>query len=298
MQDVAWRPDPDLLRKLRSLSGSGGPIDLQILRAREGTAVADGNEVYFIGEHFVVLVSPRGFPRAAAEEASAIKTAKARLPSGIASRILDIVLEGELEDRRSFVVVPRGRALSNNYLKFFWQKQAVKRDILGWLRQLAGSADLQDEKAAEEFAASLECLTSMNILSSNLKHQASRGLDRIKDRTFLPRFCPMHGDLWKGNIIVAPDGAFKVIDWRGSRIEGYGFFDLLRFAQSFQIGRKTLFEEIQAHQRILNYSRDEAWFTLLSGCGHVARNLGQFPVERFGKMATSLAQFFSDAILV
>jgi hypothetical protein len=67
----------------------------------------------------------------------------------------------------------------------------------------------------------------------------------------MPNYVLMHGDFWKGNILIAPKADFPaagtrwnerfvIIDWPGSITQGYAMFDLIRLAQSFRLSSNAL----------------------------------------------------------
>jgi hypothetical protein len=259
---------------------------------RKGSSVADGHAIYAIGGSFVALVSPLSFPNAAAEEAGAMRAAKAILPPHLASFVMDIAVDGRLEDNRSFIVVPRGRPLFENRMFFAVQKRLVAPVVFEWLRGLAHEATNPSENARREFQLSLEALSAVKALPSSITNAAVDGLVRLSKGGFAPRFCPMHGDLWKGNIIHASDKSLKLIDWRGSRMSGYGLFDLIKFAQSFNIKNERLRNEITIHAQALGLDVNGAFATLLASCGHIYRNLEEFPLESFVGMTGSLCALF------
>jgi hypothetical protein len=272
----------DRLMSISTLPGAFADLAIEIVRDK--SAVADGTSVYSIGDRFIVIVSPSRFPDVAMEEAAANKQAKSCLPDHLAALIVDLVVADTLPDGRSFAVFPRGTPLSNNRIRFALQKRRVKPAILNWLRGVAGAAQQPSLAAKVEFEKSLETLNEMSLLPHEIRDAAKVGLARLSH----PRFCLMHGDIWKGNILFAPDGSLKIIDWRGSQVKGYGFFDLVKFAHSFGIRGPELQAEIRAHASALNIPVGDASTYVLAGCGHIARHLGEFPLPHFVEMVNDL----------
>jgi hypothetical protein len=160
------------------------------------------------------------------------------------------------------------------------------------VREAAGPS----EDARGEFKLSLEALAAIKMLPAHIANAARDGLSQLSNGNFAPRFCPMHGDLWKGNIIYAPDKSLKIIDWRGSRMRGYGLLDLIKFAQSFNIKDEKLRSEIAIHAHFLGLDATGAFTTLLASCGHIYRHLEEFPLEKFVGMTSSLCAFFRAAM--
>jgi hypothetical protein len=263
---------------------------------RRKTKLADSPSVHEIGKSFIVLVSPLAFPDVAADEARSIKSVRQLLPAHLSSLTLDIAAEGRLEDGRSFVVMPRGIPLSGSRLIFELQKRRIKPVIFDWLAGLATKAAAPSDKTSAEYQASLESLARLNSIPAGISSAARDGLARLSKGGFVPRHCPMHGDLWRGNIIYGRDKSPKVIDWRGSRMDGYGFFDLVKFAHSFRVKAEDLRSEVQIHAKSFGIDVIDARTTLLASCGFISRNLGEFPVENFVAMTSSLCNYFEALI--
>jgi hypothetical protein len=245
---------------------------------RRKSKIADSPSVHEIGKSFIVLVSPLAFPNVAANEARAINSVRQLLPSHL-----------------SLFTIP----LSQNRLIFELQKRRIKPVIFDWLRGLVNRAAAPSDETSAEFQASLEGLARLNNLPGGISSAARDGLARLSKGSFVPRHCPMHGDLWKGNIIYSRDKSIKVIDWRGYRIDGYGLFDLVKFAHTFKIKAKDFRSEVQIHAQSLGIdmidARD-ARTTLLASCGYISRNLGEFPFENFVAMTSSLCNYFEALI--
>ena len=277
--------EKSIVERLRSVPTFSGSINnLKIGLVRENSSVADGASIYSIGDLYVVVVSPHRFPNVAAEEAAANERVRSHLSGRLASLIIDLVISDTLPDGRSFAVFPRGTPLSNNRVRFALQKRRAKPAILNWLRDVAAYAQQPNRIAQIEFEKSLAALNDVSSLAEEIRGAAKIGLAQLSN----PRFCLMHGDLWKGNILFASDRSLKIIDWRGSRVDGYGFFDLARFAHSFGVRGLELEAEISAHASAMNIPAGDVLTYVLAGCGHVLRHLEEFPLPHFVKMVENL----------
>jgi streptomycin 6-kinase len=103
---------------------------------------------------------------------------------------------------------------------------------------------------------------------------------------FAPRACPMHGDLWKGNVLHgAASTAFTLVDWRGSEADGFPVFDLIRAAESFGLSPKALQRELQLHRAALRCQMQDLPLYLLGALGHYASHLGEMSRALFLRMA-------------
>ena len=101
----------------------------------------------------------------------------------------------------------------------------------------------------------------------------------------------MHGDLWKGNILIEPGAArpgrtrwrdrFVVIDWPGSELHGHAIYDLIRLARSMRTPDAALRAEVRRHCDVLGASIEDAMAYLLSALGYIALHLEEFPMDKY-----------------
>jgi hypothetical protein len=103
----------------------------------------------------------------------------------------------------------------------------------------------------------------------------------------------MHNDLWKGNILL-PSGddhrdkqtfPFFVIDWRGSRVDGFPLFDLVRVSMSLQLTAKELRRELMHSCQSLGCDFSDAPYYVAAALGEIASRNDQFPLHAFLGMA-------------
>lgn len=254
------------------------PIGVELLRANSG--VADGTSIYLVENKYILHLSPPLFPQVALEEAHAMEHARARLQAKAGDVILPVVAKGSIDDR-SFIVIPLCKPINSGRIIGSIQRLAIRPKVLEWLRQLAEMSSEPDQAALSRYQSGLEKMCAAESINGRLREAAEFGLARINSG-FVPRFTPMHGDLWRGNIMLFRDKRFAVIDWRGSRMQGFGIYDLIRFAKCYKIPNKLLRQEITAHQNILGGQSD---IILAGALAHIFSHLGEFPVERFLAMA-------------
>lgn len=138
-----------------------------------------------------------------------------------------------------------------------------------------------------EFLFSLDFIASNHLLPSDMRSHASMAMDRIHNNSWNPRFVLMHGDLWKGNILLKNDSwknflfpkDFIIIDWTGSVVEGYPIYDLIRAVDSFKASNNTLRFECTRHAKALDCSFFDIRSYLLAALGHYGRYREHFPYE-------------------
>ncbi len=146
-----------------------------------------------------------------------------------------------------------------------------------------------DRTETDEFQRSLRALVDMHDLPESLRADAERLDADITAGTLKPRHVPMHGDLWRNNIMVRPGGGeLVVIDWAGGTAAGYAIYDLIRFHQSFNLSSDRLRRELLWYQEALGggaLGLAMIRVHLLGALGHYANRLGEFPRDRFVALA-------------
>ena len=265
------------------LQPDGGDVAVRLFRDRSG--VADSTALYWVGQGFLMHLSSETFPDVAAEEVAAMETARERLGAA-GGAILDVPASGRI-GARSFMLLPRCVPVAPGRVGGWLPRRRLRPKVLHWLRDLAALSEPANPAAAQKFTANLTALAELEQLSPDVRAAAEAAVAEIAAGRMRPRFTPMHGDLWRGNILTAPGRPFVVIDWRGSAMQGYGIFDLIRFGSSYGVGPAGLRSELLAHAAVLGIEPAQTRSVLLAALGHIALHLGEFPLERFVEMAES-----------
>ena len=243
---------------------------------RTASIVADGTAIFLLDGQFVMFLSSDEYRDAADQQRSAMVSMKKALGDELGERILPVVAAGSLCER-SFLVLPICKPLMAGRIGRRLQRPRITRQILPWLRALAMRAGGPEEDS--QFAPSLQALAQMDDLRDDIRQDAKRLQDAIETGALKVRHSPMHGDLWRNNIMER-DGRLVVIDWAGSARQGYAMYDLLRFHQSFGLSGKRLGTEMNWYIETLG-SRDAVSAHLLGALGHYAIRMGEFPRDRF-----------------
>lgn len=207
-------------------------------------------------------------------------------------------------------VYPYCQPLARTRLEWGFQRSSVRRWAAEWLRQVAARTarpPADDAGAVAGFMRPLEVLASMGAVDEGLRAGSREALRRLQQGLWRPRHVLMHGDLWKGNLMVRSGaGALHrlrpsqcdvaVIDWATAELTGYALFDLVRMADSLGLDAATFRAEVLAHCAILECDIADAHGHLLAALGFRAANLDQFPVERFALMAARCHSTLSRAV--
>ena len=172
----------------------------------------------------------------------------------------------------------------------------ARGELLRWLREIALLAEAPDAATTQEFLTSLAALHALTALPASLRRQAQALTQAVHSGQLVPRHVPMHGDLWHGNVMRRKDGRLVLIDWGGSAMHGYGLYDLVRCALAFGLSRRRLAQEVRWHGAALGDADQTPMLHLLGALGHYARNLGEFPLERFVRMSENCVSALQRAL--
>ncbi|MEO7010659.1 MAG: phosphotransferase [Caldimonas sp.] len=240
----------------------------------------------------VVLCSAPTFPDMVERAMSRAAQARSRLAPAEAAAILRPLLEGRV-DGLSYSILPHCDTLSAHRWKWRLQRALLGPRLLDWLyRVTADTVALADEAQCDaRFAAPLACLASLDRLSAPVRADTAQAASRLREGSWQPRHVLMHGDLWKGNILIEPGAArpgrtrwrdrFVVIDWPGSEMHGHAIYDLIRLARSMRTPDAALRAEVQRHCDLLGAATEDAMAYLLSALGYIALHLEEFPMDKY-----------------
>jgi hypothetical protein len=274
----------------RRLLGAVGPpiVDLRVFPTDR--PVPDSTSKFLgIGQHgrpiAVVICSPSIAPDTVAQSLELKKRAWAALGSW--SDVILAPFRSGTIDGLSYVVFPHCRSLSASRYVWALERAWMRPAVLKWLRGVTAMtvSDATDREREEAFLIPLEYLAGWGAMPADVRSAASVAIQRLSNGSWQPRHCFMHGDLWKGNILLAPRSRnhrqFVLIDWGASIVRGYGIYDLLRVAASTKLRGYRLGREVKAHCQILGCEVVDARSHLLTALGHMGMNLGYYPFERF-----------------
>ena len=233
----------------------------------------------------VVIVSPEAFPNVVASELEQKFLARRAL-GPLDGVILSPIESGSL-DGASYAIYPYCRQLYEWRAAWRLQRTSLRPALLSWLRA-ATETTLQKPGPQERetaFADPLRHIASLETLPMAVRDGASAALSRLEARQWEPRFCMMHGDLWKGNVLLAPGcrrwNQFILIDWGASMVHGYAIYDLIRIAMSMGPSGRRLKREVSRHCIIMGCDILDAQSYLLAALGHIGMNLDHLSMHKF-----------------
>lgn len=243
---------------------------------------ADGVVVYLVedGATTVLQVSPAAFPKVVREQTEKIDEAHEALPYDLARHIAGPIKQWEINGV-SCALFEKFTPISHAKLKQRFQLRKLRAPVLSWLRKIAEVDRGPSVQANHCLQALVECPYD------KLQEAAKVALDRVSCNLFTPRARVMHGDMTCGNVMLDPTRAreFIVIDWRGSNVNGFPIFDLVKFAETVDLEPRVLRSELAAHAERLACELTDTRSYLVAALGYIWLNLEQFPAERFARMA-------------
>lgn len=287
---IQWLIDPLTV----ALGDLYGRPQISLLSRAEG--VMDGTTVLLIRDsagkpRAVALCSAPIAPDMVRRAMSHAREAKLLLGELVGSPILNPLTEGYVRGL-SYAVLPYCADLSNHRTVWWLQRRLLRPLIFNWLWRVTECSVCDIEPAAidHSFAEPLRRLAS---LGDGFRVAARWATGRLDAGVWVPKHVLMHGDLWKGNILIRPKNyadepwreRFVVIDWAGSETGGYAMYDLVRLSQSMRLTTGFLRNEVARHSRLLECEPVDAKSYLLAALGHIYMNLEHFPLSRFSRMA-------------
>jgi hypothetical protein len=262
--------------------GSAAPMGL----ARKAT---DSSDKYLVrdrrGQPVAMLsLSPPDRPQATDVAARSTFEAQAALGERL-GRVVLMPWHTGWVNGCSFTVAPYHRPLSG-----FKPQRALERRQLWqraghWLQQtLRHSVRTPDaQQIHSEFKAPLAALADLASLTPQIRERARLEWRALEAGDWQPRLALAHYDLWQDNFLWAPDDnefGFLVIDWGGARASGHAVYDLLRLALSSPASADATLKQLRDHCRVLECPPEHAAGHALAALGHLALNLGDWPLDR------------------
>lgn len=258
------------------------PVPLQ--RYSQGLEDPDSKLVFMsAGRHgLVVTVSPSLFPEIVAQEC--LKAAHMRsLLGDLGSPILQPLDAGRVRSV-SYAVLPYCRPLSKRRGLRWADRLWVRHHLLAWLLRIAARKSAPCE--ISRYEAAIDALGQAVANDGATAALLRTARSHLASGRFLPRSSPMHGDLWKGNVLHGiASSRFTLVDWRGSETDGFPIFDLIRATESFGLSATALHRQLRLHRAALGCQMEDLPVYLLGALGHYAAKLGEMRPALFRAMA-------------
>ncbi len=237
---------------------------------------------------------------------STAREVRSRLGSELGEMVIEPICGGVLEGR-SYAVWPWRRPMAQQGVAWRLCRPRVRSAVLEWLRgsALAAAKGERSEQVRERYRESLSHVIDSEVFSAEQCVSAKEALERLASGKWRPVSIIDHNDLWRGNIHWNIDGSgrrcgrsrFVIIDWGGANVDGFGFFDLVRWARSTDTPRTQLSREIATHAEILGIELRDTSGHLLAALGRLAVHREHFPMDRLKALVSSTWDRFLSATL-
>jgi hypothetical protein len=289
--------DTDFLRNFvaERLSGLGEECHIKSFdRISKDSVTQDSSSAHCLTtgtSKFVLLVSPPAFAQAVGADVA--KAADMRNCLGTLGFPVARPIDSGIAMGLSYALTPYWRPMARERQRGIWDQWRMKTPLLTWLSDIAREHKHVGDVSA--YQAAFDALDGAVEAQSSTAHLLSEAKSRFEGGDFKPVHIPMHGDLWKGNILHGEaNRPFTLIDWGGSELNGYPLYDLMRLALSFRISTSALRGELDRHRAALNCADADLPLFLLGALGHYAEKRGEFPLDRFREMADRVVMRFQE----
>ena len=285
ISSLRWIPRPD---------GKEQIADSTLALMIDGKAASDD---------IVLLLSNERFPNVVHEDLARAKAVANLVDTNVGKHVAKPVYEGTFGSQ-TFAAFSRLSPISENRLMRLSQKHFAAPRIVSWSASLASQTQTRhDDSAAYKsyFIDPLEWINSDTQTPLRLRDFASFCLEELSKSKKDLWTTVEHGDFWIGNALferglISQLGftphRFTVVDWRGSRDDGYPCADVIRLIASiYKTGSKRSDMLLRQYQNQLNLSNfDVALYATLS-LGRLSKNLDHFPRDRFNVLCEKTFDF-------
>lgn len=247
----------------------------------------------------VVLCSSPTAPGLVARGMERARKARAMLGADLGRVILQPLREGEFRGI-SYTVLPYAEPLHGRGFVARIRRRRLQPHVLDWLVRVNQRTrrEVDATERDRDFLQPLEHLAALTVVPQVVRSAAAEAAKRLRDNHWTPRHVLMHGDFWIGNILRdvsgvtgskenSSPGRFIVIDWPGAVLNGYAFFDLVRFARAVRLSTRRLRNEVERHCAVLDCGIENAPGHLLAALGYLEQHRERFPLEHFARMAVN-----------
>ena len=283
-RDLLSQLRPTLERVLASRGGFGSVAPMGL--ARKAT---DSSDKYLVrdrsGQPAAMLsLSPLERPQATDVAARSTLDARAALGERLGQVVLMPWHTGWINGC-SFTIAPYHRPVSTLQPQRALERRRLWLRAGDWLHDtLRHSVRKPDARESYcEFSLPLTVLADHAALTPQIRERARLELRALEVGDWQPRLALAHYDLWQDNLLLAPDDSefgFVVIDWGGARASGHAVYDLLRLALSSPASVDATLQRLRDHCRALECPPRHAAGHALAALGHLALNLGDWPMDR------------------
>lgn len=238
----------------------------------------------------IVFCSPSGSPQKVRQDVERAAHIADLLGDRLGSVVLHPVVCGVFNGT-TYAVFLWHKALSGSLWQWRFQRVYLTPKVLRWLEEVmaATAKPVPTALIDERVKAPLGRVGKAERFSSPVRSAARLGLERLERGEWKPRQGMVHYDLWKGNILLhranalqqKPRYGFHLIDWGAADAESFFFWDLAKFADSFNMPLVWLRHVLGRQCSLLGWNACDAAPSLLLAAERLGRNLGYYPEESY-----------------
>ncbi|RYH06237.1 hypothetical protein [Tropicimonas sp. IMCC6043] len=254
-------------------------------------------------DDIVLLISNPSFPSVVQADVAQAREIAVRVSHRVGCHIAMPVVEGRF-GKQTYAAFTRLSPLSDFRLVKAFQRRRAGSVILPWIVELAKETRQYPSTPSDierYFVQPLVSLRDDEALSGRVRDRATEYLGVVRGERVSLFTAAQHGDFWIGNVFFVRRafprinpvlGDFTVIDWRGSRMNGYPCVDWMRLCSSlFKVGSSSNDRLISAYQSALGISALEFQVYCFLALGRLGEELDQFPKERYIAMCDKALAF-------
>jgi len=233
----------------------------------------------------IVLCSAAGGPEIVARNVQRAREAVDALGADLGMAVLLPVYEGDFEGR-TFAVFSYCTPLVESGPRWWIQRSVVRPRLLRWLLDSSRrtAIEVSEEQLESAVTQPLEKMMQDEGHSPALRELAHESLRAVRARAWHPKHVLVHGDLWAGNVLIdqrSPGGSLfgrlVIIDWAGSQVRGYPFYDLLRLSCSFGLSGRRFFRTFDEYCAAIGYDRAQGHYAFAATAAELGERLEHWP---------------------
>jgi len=247
----------------------------------------------------VLLISSALSPDLVARGQDRARQAREALGETLGDAVLIPVAEGT-HDGCSWALLPFRRPLAEGRFAWWWERRSLAPAVTDWLEAAAAKTRREplDSEISAGFEEPLVRALSFPDMAAPVRDGARGGLEALESGSWRPNWVLAHNDLWKGNVLRSEGehSPFVLIDWPASAVRGHAFFDLVRCARSFGLGRAPFARALRRQATLLGCRPSDARFHLAAAVGHIGLILEHMPPELYLRMASSAFETLAPVV--
>ena len=253
----------------------------------------------------VLLLSNPGYPGMVGRDVEQAASIAAALSPAATQRVAIPVSSGQV-DGQTYAAFTRRVLPNSNRLKFWLYRHFVAPRIATWLTEVASDSRVDVVEAVDRerlFYEPLAALAEDSRMPEAVRSDVEESYAFVRRPEAALFTSVEHGDFWFGNVLVPRrsrlgwgpfSGEFHVIDWGGSRLDGYACIDVVRYALSlYRPGSRAAGRLLHLYCRALGISGEQARAFCYTSLAQLGFRLEEFPVSRYVELVRQVSGYLA-----